>query len=281
MDAEDRIVDQQSRIADLFKHRIARLSGAVALALGLGLLPTAGLAATATFNFNGLNAGATNATISSTMTATLQAVVPGASVAVTGATAATTYNGDGHVVGPGNGATSYTLGTDAFLTNDSARSSTTIQMVFSGVSITGISFNYEIFPNATCTSVTNCSGGLPDFTFKAGATTAALTTYLHKVAGAPSATDATKTGTTYTHSPISGSGNTERAPQYIGSFSAALPAGTSVLQFIDWPVLIGIDDLVITTGGPSGIVVPEPGTLALFGAGLLGLAGLRRRRAGD
>lgn len=37
-------------------------------------------------------------------------------------------------------------------------------------------------------------------------------------------------------------------------------------------------DLVLITNGPSSFVVPEPGTLAMFGIGLLGLAAILRRR---
>ena len=76
----------------------------------------------------------------------------GVSVTVTGAVASNNYNGDGHVTGPGG--TSYTLAQldpanhGTFIKNDTDHSSNEIMMVFTGLTISNISFDFEIFPTA-------------------------------------------------------------------------------------------------------------------------------------
>ena len=65
--------------------------------------------------------------------------------------------------------------------------------------------------------------------------------------------------------------------------SGALPAGSYIVAFLnegnatapDW-VATANSGAIFETGTPTS--APEPGTLVLLGAGMLGLAGLRRRR---
>jgi PEP-CTERM motif len=81
----------------------------------------------------------------------------------------------------------------------------------------------------------------------------------------------------YIHSPASRPSANELAPQLLGSSGTLnLPAGTTELQFEDWPATIAFNDLVITT--PS-TPVPEPAAITLLASGLIGFGLVRRRRA--
>jgi hypothetical protein len=227
-------------------------------------------------------------------------------VTVTGAFADTNYNADGHVTGPGtSGGTaskSLTLGTsdnagasnltssvnssyDTFLatTNDAASlSDTQITMTFNGFTLNGTSnasFDYEIFPNLTCTALTNSgcggapTGGIypnqPDFVFD--------------INGSTVVSSFGTGGTLYGVAPGSTNGNsndsplttTELAPQYIGTWAGSLNGATS-LDFIDWPATIGVDNLVISFTPNTQSAVPEPMSVLLLGTVIGGLA-LRKK----
>ena len=246
--------------------------------LACGVMPVFGSTVTTSFGFDdgSLVNGSSNGSIQSYINSKLGA---GQSVAVSGSVASNSYNGDGHVVGPGNGSTSLTLGTsdgstshlstkDLFITNI-ANSSTEIKMVFTGLSILSVSFDYEIFPDGSCPTGYQCGSNWPDFTFAADGSVV-----FHTLAAQPASGS---------HSPASGSTHTERAPQYIGqSGTINFANGVSTLEFLDWPATIGIDNLVISYDphGPS-TPTPEPVSLALAGTGLIGIYFLRRRKSGS
>ena len=142
------------------------------LVAGLLLLGGVGsaFAGSFTFNYSGLAGNATTAQIQSYMNLQLGC---SSCVTVTGAvgdydgTSNTPYTGDGHVVGPGTGSSSSTLrqidgGT--FIINQNGlnglSTSTDIVMTFSGITITSVSFDLEIFPDGTCPilNAANCGG---------------------------------------------------------------------------------------------------------------------------
>jgi hypothetical protein len=228
---------------------------------------------------------ATDAQIQSLMNSLLPA---GDSVTVTGAVGSNSYNGDGHVTGSGNGNTSFTLanmdspGNGTFIQNDTGHSSNDILMSFSGLTVSSVSFDFEIFPDGSCTSLSgnNCGGAgnpnLPDLTLLANGSQLEAWDALapgssgnsHGVFASP-----------YLHSPASGHSSDELAPQLLGSSGVVtLPANTTVLDFQDWPATIAINNVVINF---SPGAVPEPATASLLGSGLLALCLLRRRRKGE
>ena len=256
-------------------------SRAIWIVGGLALLGAAvsAQAGSITFDFGSLANGASDSQIQTFMT---NALVPmGASVTVTGAAASNTYNGDGHVTGPGTGTSSFTLaqldpaGNGAFIQNDTGHSSDEIKMVFSNLTISSISFDYEIFPDGTCPSLGNCGGSshsnLPDLTLVSNGSNQVVQ-YDGVVPGQPGSYN-----TTYIHSPASTPSGNELAPQLLGSSGIlTLPAGTTELEFEDWPATIAINDLVIN---PPGYSVPEPATVMLLASGLIALGPILRRRA--
>jgi len=209
----------------------------------------------------------------------------GCSVKVTGGVADTTYNGEGYVVGPVNSdhvVTPVTLGntngatgnnatpgaTDTFIANTDNNSNSTsseISMVFTGLLITGVSFDYEIFPDGTCSSLRSCGyndANLPDFEFTAGtkgndtAVTAFGTNGI-QYGVVPGNGDGNQT-----HSINSGRFSSETAPQYIGVSGPLTLNNATDLNFIDWPATIGIDNLKITYTPTDP--VPEPSTVGLI-----------------
>jgi hypothetical protein len=114
------------------------------------------------FDFGSLHNGGTDSAIQTLINNVLKPM--GASVTVTGAVASNSYNGDGHVTGPNPGTSSFTLAQldpanhGTFIENDTGHSSNEIKMVFSGLTIASISFDFEVFPDDTCTSLSNCGG---------------------------------------------------------------------------------------------------------------------------
>lgn len=263
------------------------LFGAAAFA---GTLAAAGLAAgpaaaaSVTFAYGSLANNATDSQIQSFMNSALGA---NGSVTVTGAVGSNSYNADGHVTGPGNGNSSYTLAdldsahNGTFIQNDTANSYNDILMSFKGLTIASVSFDLEIFPDDSCTSLSgnNCGGrgnpNLPDLTLLANGSQVVQWNGLVPGAGGNSnGIDASP----YLHSPASGHFSDEGAPQLLGSSGVwTLPANTATLDFQDWPATIAINDLVITFNQDPP-PVPEPATIAVLGSALFGFGFVRRWR---
>ena len=241
---------------------------AAVLFLIAGSVPAS--AGVVTFNFNTLSSGANGGSIQSYMNSIL-----GGNATVTvsaGAQANKGYNGDGHVVGVGS-STSRTLGTsegngavaggtvcgsggctnptipanlDTFIKNASGYSSFYFDFS-SNFIIDSVSFDYEIFPDGTCTSLTysGCGGAAvggiypnqPDFTFSTD-----LGQVFHSYGTTPRSAN--------NDSPVS---TNELTPQLGPINTGSLVfnvAGSNVLNFADWPATIGIDNLVITYHTP-------------------------------
>jgi hypothetical protein len=264
-------------------------NGLKATLLAVVLFFGTGLSARAdqfTFNFNSLASGAPasgGVGINASITNYMNNILGCNCVLVSGAVADKTYNGEGFSVGPGNGATSLTLGTsdgamnnaaaldkdatgkvvyDTFIatTNDSStKISTEMTMQFiNGFMFSGnVSFDYQIFPDGT--SGTNPANP-PDFEFAVNGALQGVT-----VGVAPGTTNGGST-----HSPKSGPGAVEPNLQYIGTWSQPVTNVTK-LEFIDWPPTVAIDNLVISR-------VPEPASIFLFGSGLLASLALMRRK---
>jgi len=229
----------------------------------------------------------------------------GATVTVTAGAVVTdkTYTGDGHVVGPGTTlAQPVTLGTsdgnpnltanqhlttyDTFIHNvTSPTAYTNWSFVFSGFIIDKISFDYEIFPDGTCTALTTtaCGGtgmpNRPDMTVTAG-----VTQLFHYYGQTPGTGG---TSSPYVESPCTDGttgggtscvGTTEAAPQLIGT-TGWLSVGSNSFNFMDWPAMIGIDNFQIDYHTNVGVAaVPEPGTMVLLGSGLAAAYARRKKR---
>jgi hypothetical protein len=264
--------------------------------LVLGISASAS-AASVTFNFNTLAtaAGPTGGTndaaatsIQGFMNWQLGLISPGMTVSVSaGALADKGYNGDGHVVGTSTNSTSIALGTsengvlnanvscigsaactgtglDTYVRNNSAY--TSFSFTFNnGMLIDSVKFDYEIFPDATCLT-SACGANLPDMTFSTN-----LGQVFHYYGATPAAS---------LLSPVLPSGTPdELTPQLIGNTGTLVGpnlAGGNVLNFIDWPVTIGIDNLTVVYHTNSA--VPEPGSMILLGSGLVGLYARRKKR---
>jgi hypothetical protein len=251
-----------------------------------------------TTTITGLSSGATAAQITAYMTAVLVAsgcsgcTATAVSSGSIGAVADQTYTADGNVTGPGTGSKSYTLGdstgpytagstttsttgsTDTFIANTSDSGGTnnggsgvTSQITIQFKNIAGLtinSFDYEIFPDISCTALSpasDCGGSgdpnRPDLVFEAGNNTSGTDTVQQTFVGVTPGT----TNGNATHSPTSGGSSAELAPQLIGTWTGSL-TGDTELDFVDWPATIGIDNLQISYGATP---VPEPAGVALFG----------------
>jgi hypothetical protein len=138
--------------------------------------------------------------------------------------------------------------------------------------IYSVSFDYEIFPDGTCpkasATCTPSTSNWPDFWFIANDIP-----QFHTLAIDPNVSGP------YPHSPHSGIVNNEKAPQYLGlSGTIYFSAGVTKLEFVDWPRMIGIDNLLIDDELPSTPSVPEPSSMVLLGVGLLGYAAYKRKK---
>jgi hypothetical protein len=293
------------------KGSIERLSGSLLTTV----LVLCGGAASAqagsvTFNFNSLSDTATVAQIETYMNGALAAAgCTGCTVVVSNGTYADqSYNGGGHTVGPGTGGTSLTLGntngatnstttigsTDTFLANTSdtdASTASQITMQFQGFTINGgIGFDYEIFPNFTCTALSSSAcggapvGGIypdqPRFELEAGTSSASPVTSFGTSGTQYGYTPGTANGSVNTSSPSSPKPRLETGPQYIGTWSTTSSSlnGDTQLDFVDWPATIGIDNLQVSFSTNTPSPVPEPASLLLLGTAVFCcIRGLRRR----
>jgi hypothetical protein len=156
-------------------------------------------------------------------------------------------------------------GTDHMIMTMQTGGTDTIKMQFTGLQLLSVTFDFEIFPDANCSSPTNCTAGKPDFLFYAGngGSTSLVNSWLGAFPAAGS------------HSPFSGASANETAAQMIGSYTYT-PGGTfDTIWFQDWPATIGIDNVKITT--QTQTQVPEPASLFLVGSGVLAV--LRRKKS--
>jgi len=236
---------------------------------------------------NGLGATGGNSAIASNMnTALANAGFGTSSVSVAGGLATATYNGEGHVpgitLGTSDGGVAHPTYNDGFVINDNfgiyGSTANQFTFTFTNFSITSISFDWEIFPDATCPKGSYCashpsSSNYPDIELLLDGS---AVPFWQMLATTPPNGD----------------------PQAIGTASLTFLTGVHTLTFRDWPAEVGIDNLRIagcaTTTvfqGPRStteaveqhctpLQTPEPSTLPLAALALGAAAwGMGRRRA--
>ncbi len=209
---------------------------------------------------NGLGATASSSTISGWLTGALHSAgYATASGTVTGALATATYNGEGNVVGDtlgtSDGSIHHSGPNDTFIINDNfglyGPKSDTFSIAFTGLKVYSLTFDWEIFPDATCPTPSTCtaptSTNWPDIELEVNGSSTVVWSAL---ATTPS-----------------GGGDL----QGLGTTTLSFAGGATSLTFVDWPAEIGIDNLKIQT------TVPEPSPLALVGLALAVLALVRWR----
>lgn len=270
------------------------VAGLLLIALAFNVSPAYALIID--FNFNNPPSSLMDWSGNGAVQSYMQGLLPlGKTVTVTGSEADNNYTGDNHVVGPlvgtpgtvkpitlgttdgalGNNTDTPNLVSDIFImTSGSDR----ITMTFN-FAIDWVQFDWQIFPNGSCPNggsngcPNTSDSDWPDFKFEVNDVE-----ILHYYGIDPNPTVApfipynTNTANpldvTYTRSPLL---NPETAPQAIGTtgiIDLNVIGNTTKLEFIDWPVAIGIDNLSIA-------IVPGPPTMLLVGAGL-GLLALAR-----
>jgi hypothetical protein len=215
---------------------------------------------------NGLGLTGGNAAIQTYMNQVLtSAGFPAASVTVAGGLATKTYAGEGHIPNAGPGLPPKTLGTsnggilhglnnDGFIINNhfgiGAPSVDRFSLTFNNFTVYSLSFDWEIFPDATCALGSACASNpananWPDI----GLLVDGVEVWSAKATNTPGLD-----------------------PQGLGVSPTILLKGGQVLTFRDWPAEIGIDSLRLNA-------VPEPPAPALIALSL-GLMGLVFRRGG-
>src|SRR6185312_2705225 len=286
----------------------AVLLATVLLAIPLAMTPPA-FANLITFDFDSMayrssSTPGSNAAVGTYLNGVWSGAGQAGNITVTGAGELSNnqYTGDGHVVGPSKctryyaqqvctawSTTPATLGSteggdqgtaavdplstqspDNYIVN---ASSDRITITFP-TPVYALSFDFEIFPDGTCPSSTNCGRGgvnVPDFSLWVDNTVQwqVLGTY-------PGSSN------TYAHSPNSGHGSTEKAPQYLSHAGLIVfDQGATQVSFVDWPQRIGIDNLVVDTQceylSCPRHDAPEPPTLPLTVGALAALAWCVRR----
>ena len=265
----------QSRIQDVGRdagvrakdrpHRsTAATIGTLSVALALSAVSATAAATSFSFSFNTLASGATSAQI-----ATYMSGIFGSSVNVSGAIGSKTYNGDGHVFGPTLGTSDGAIapsdgshnhaGYDTFIINNGPGSNAFTLNFGAAYTITSIAFDWEIFPDASCSPTCSPTGGnWPDIELMLDGSATSIWSALGIAVGSPA-----------------------KDPQNIGVASLSF-AGAHSLTFMDWPAEIGIDNLVITghcastAPGCAQGDVPEPSSLPLAGLALAAFLVTRR-----
>jgi hypothetical protein len=148
-----------------------------------------------------------------------------------------------------------------------------ISFQFSGLTITGASFNFEVFPSA----------GTTGFEFEAGNHTNGTDAMVMSQMGVKPCTTVGGCGAgsgTDGNSVRSTNDTVETNAQYIGSWSDITggtgPLSATELDFVDWPPTIGISNLTISFNTPPG--VPEPSSVLLLATACIGVVLSLRRK---